>query len=357
MDGGAEFNNNIIKELLNLHKIEMHITTPYRHESNAPVERLHSTLLEMYRIVKTEHDLPPRLLMKYILIGYNETPHSTTQYKPRELINGHLCTKSPLLLNQDMTLMDLYMQNHRDRTTKIYEQVKNQIQQKKEQTINRINKDIPKPKVKPTDIVYLNKKIKNQTKSKPKNTGPYEVLEVSDKNIATIKHLKTHVTRANHLDNLMTTPLKVKSVLQIENGRLPSNEKTDFILHLVHDRYTLKDNEPSHYQGFAKLIALDTPYYEFILNKEKRIKTLKKGLYTITEGKTFGKTINIVCNKENCLEKLKSFLTLFEKQPMVYTIRMPAIGQGLFKRTEDEIKTVFSNHGTSKHTYIMHKIE
>lgn len=51
-DNGSEFQNEVVKGLLNAHNIKIHFTTPYHHESNSPVERLHSTLIEHLRILK-----------------------------------------------------------------------------------------------------------------------------------------------------------------------------------------------------------------------------------------------------------------------------------------------------------------
>lgn len=50
LDNGTEFNNETLKQILQLHKIEVHFVTPHNPESNGNIERLHSTLLEHLRI-------------------------------------------------------------------------------------------------------------------------------------------------------------------------------------------------------------------------------------------------------------------------------------------------------------------
>ncbi|KAK9719692.1 Integrase zinc binding domain [Popillia japonica] len=53
MDGGTEFTNELIRELLEKHKVRKehkHITTPYNPNSNSNIERVHSTLAEHVRI-------------------------------------------------------------------------------------------------------------------------------------------------------------------------------------------------------------------------------------------------------------------------------------------------------------------
>lgn len=70
MDGGTEFTNELVKELLEAHKIKIHITTPYNPNSNGCVERLHSTLIEHMRILKEQHkDEIIEKLMKLAIIG------------------------------------------------------------------------------------------------------------------------------------------------------------------------------------------------------------------------------------------------------------------------------------------------
>lgn len=49
-DSGAEFNNDLIKELMTMYKINLHISTP--NNPMAIVERFHSTIKEIYRLAK-----------------------------------------------------------------------------------------------------------------------------------------------------------------------------------------------------------------------------------------------------------------------------------------------------------------
>lgn len=58
-DNGGEFNNNLLKELLKTQKINVYFTTPRQHESNSPVERFHSTLIEHLRILKEKNKDTP----------------------------------------------------------------------------------------------------------------------------------------------------------------------------------------------------------------------------------------------------------------------------------------------------------
>ena len=96
MDNGIEFNNETVKELLKIHKINIHFGTPLHHKSNSIVERFHSTLIEHLRILRqTTSNCSAFQLMKYALIGYNNTIHSSTNFTPFELTFGHTNIRDP----------------------------------------------------------------------------------------------------------------------------------------------------------------------------------------------------------------------------------------------------------------------
>lgn len=40
-DNGREFSNETLKDILKMHNIKIHFTTPLHHESNSPLERFH----------------------------------------------------------------------------------------------------------------------------------------------------------------------------------------------------------------------------------------------------------------------------------------------------------------------------
>lgn len=52
VDSRKEFNNVILNDLLNFHKIKVHFTTSAQNESNGAVERFHSVNIEPLRILQ-----------------------------------------------------------------------------------------------------------------------------------------------------------------------------------------------------------------------------------------------------------------------------------------------------------------
>lgn len=53
-----------------MHQINIHFTTPLHHESNAPIERFHSTLIEHLRLLRNEYK-DDHNLIKHPIIAYN----------------------------------------------------------------------------------------------------------------------------------------------------------------------------------------------------------------------------------------------------------------------------------------------
>ncbi|KAK9739392.1 hypothetical protein QE152_g9012 [Popillia japonica] len=108
MDNGLEFNNAPLKELLKLYKIQVHYTTLQNPNSNALVERLHSTL-GILKNQKVGQDV--KQLMKLAILAYNSTNHTATEY----------------------------IQRHKERTKCLSDSIAKKMQGKKEQTIGRRN--------------------------------------------------------------------------------------------------------------------------------------------------------------------------------------------------------------------------
>lgn len=88
-DEGKEFRNNVFQEYCNLCKIEVHFTTNYNSNSNSPIERVHSTLLEKVRTAKSKNNKEsPKNLMITAVLVYNQSIHSTTGYTPFSFLYG-----------------------------------------------------------------------------------------------------------------------------------------------------------------------------------------------------------------------------------------------------------------------------
>ena len=72
MDGGKSFGTQDLTNFYKGHKIQTYLTATGRSEMNGTIERFHSTLLEIYRITKSEQkDMPIPDLVQSSVHKYN----------------------------------------------------------------------------------------------------------------------------------------------------------------------------------------------------------------------------------------------------------------------------------------------
>ncbi|EFA10868.1 hypothetical protein TcasGA2_TC001689 [Tribolium castaneum] len=147
VDRGGEFKNNTLENFCNLHKIELHYTTSKNSNSNFPVERFHSTLAEQIRCLKLERpNENTNTLMKYVIVGYNNSIHSTTNFTPFEVIKGHVDSLNPFELTEEKATSN-YIQNHKEKAKLLYDKIKNKLIEKKEMEHHRKNDDLKNAKL------------------------------------------------------------------------------------------------------------------------------------------------------------------------------------------------------------------
>jgi len=125
-DNGKEFNNIVIKEFLALHKINIHFTSIDNPNSNGQIERFHSTLIEHLRLLNLQKEYKNLILkdkIKYAMIGYNNTIHSATNYKPIDILFGHF-KSGEINLDLENYLSHNYVQNNEEKMQIIYKELK-----------------------------------------------------------------------------------------------------------------------------------------------------------------------------------------------------------------------------------------
>lgn len=90
-DSGTEFNNNLVKDLLNTYNIKIHTTCVDNPKSNGLIERFHSTIIEHLRILNQRQNFKQHNTFKKIqlaLIAYNNSINSITKFTPNEILYG-----------------------------------------------------------------------------------------------------------------------------------------------------------------------------------------------------------------------------------------------------------------------------
>lgn len=203
-DNGTEFKNETLKDLLKVHKINIHFTTPYHHESNAPIERLHSTLLEHIRLLKEQDkNSDINTLMRYAIIAYNSTIHSQTNFTPFELTLGHTDSRDPMLIIPTQVYSD-YIYTHKTNTQTLYDKIKETTLNKKQKQIDYHNKDKKTNEVKIGTTIYK-KNDNRDAKIKNKFLGPYTVSKILENGKLEILNTKNNKTEIIHKNETKIT--------------------------------------------------------------------------------------------------------------------------------------------------------
>lgn len=204
VDNGTEFKNSVITELLNLHKIKLHFCSPNHPQSNSPIERFHSTLIEHIRLLNTRGFLktPIRMKITYAVLAYNHSIHSVTKLKPIDVINGHISSDNPFDIDIDKILVNDYVNDHKEKTKLMYEKINQDLAGNKEKVITKLNENRDDPKVfQPQQKVFVKKHIRQ------KNANTFtKSTKIKDVNTEH-KTVSTETQNKVHMDNLKR-PLK-----------------------------------------------------------------------------------------------------------------------------------------------------
>lgn len=209
-DPGMEFNNQLIKEFLSLHKIERHIGTINNPNSMGLVERFHSTLIEIYRLAKYEQKCTDAAsIMSYSIMAYNHTIHSTTGLTPFEIVFGHTDTDNPFNVEFEKCYTQQLVKDHEKRTKFLYKHLAEKMTAMKERIRlkNGGENEIQLP-------IGSKVFVKDINKRKSKDKARYKkaiVLEEAQRNVVPIKvDVEKKDTRA-HIKNIKRPPQVVYS--------------------------------------------------------------------------------------------------------------------------------------------------
>lgn len=201
-DPGKEFNNDLLRELLDLYKIQLHISTPNNPNSTGIVERFHSTLIEIYRLAKYEKKCTDAAsVMSYSIMAYNHTIHSTTDLTPFELVFGHADSSNPIVTDFDKIYKQQLVKDHQKRTKYLYNYIYNKMHDKKQLVKNKKGGETI-TKLDSGDIIYTKDINTRKSKDKPRyhkakvlakvkrNIVPVEIRERETR--VPIKNIKRH---------------------------------------------------------------------------------------------------------------------------------------------------------------------
>lgn len=225
-DNGTEFQNALVKELMSLHKIDIHFVASQHPESNGLAERFHSTLIEHVRILSSRKEFKTadtRSKVNYAVLAYNNSIHSVSKLTPFELLYGHLNLKSLIDLDIEKTLAHDYLAQHKEKVQALYSRVADEIHCQKEKVMEVKNTNRSDPPEIPTEVFV--KTIQRQSKTKPKYN--LEDVKVVDPIMKTIQIRPRHHNTKDkaHLSNIKTPRKFYETKIQNAwNTDLPESE-------------------------------------------------------------------------------------------------------------------------------------
>lgn len=206
-DNGTEFKNEVVKDLLKTHNIKIHFTTPNHHESNSPVERLNSTLIEHIRILREKNkDTDLTTLMPYAVIAYNSTIHSSTGFTPYTLILGHTSSNDPMQLMPAQIFTE-YVNTHKTNTEALYNKIHQDSIHLKQKLIDKHNQNKTSQKLTIGCQIYK-KQDKRRGKLHNRFTGPFTLTKILENNKIEIENPKTKRKEILHINET-----KIKSIV------------------------------------------------------------------------------------------------------------------------------------------------
>lgn len=215
-DEGKEFKNKTFKEFCSLFKIELHFTTNYNSTSNSPIERVHSTILEKLRIIKSrnENETPSNLMTSAIVI-YNQSIHSATGYTPFTLLYGPYENLNAHEIDMDKTIFEIYNENRKTELIPFYEQ----LYQKQ---LNRGTKILENKNKNKETTIDITEPVVYFTRQRVRKTDPrYDKV-----NVTAINKNKIEGTReiSKRKTNINVRKIKrIKKTFPLQDGSDPSD--------------------------------------------------------------------------------------------------------------------------------------
>lgn len=202
-DRGREYENELIKELCTLLKIQHQTSTAYHHQTVGMIERCHRTMNEYLRVylegMLDEWDV----YAKYFAFSYNANKHSSTNevHSPYELVFAKNLTMPHEILNGDIEPVyntENYVKEAKFRLQSAHKQASETIDKFKAKTKILYDKGSKPLNIKEGDLVKV--VVEPYNKFMQKYKGPYKVVSIDNQN-ATIE-IENNKTYTLHKDRL-----------------------------------------------------------------------------------------------------------------------------------------------------------
>lgn len=210
-DGEQSLCSELLSELFQTYNIINHTTAPQHHKSNSDVERLHSTIQELYRLQR-DSDLDQNQKINFITHSYNNTTHSAINMTPFEVHFG----RKPKLRNFDnlKVAIQRYTNQQKQFSNELNKNIHDLLKKQKETRNDRINKNMRPPKTfKVGDIAYLKNSRAERHKTNSRFLGPFKILSCEPNN-----EYKLSNGRSYHIEELCVTDASLFSDTSSDNS-------------------------------------------------------------------------------------------------------------------------------------------
>lgn len=201
-DLGTEYVNELIRVITSLLKIEHAKSTAYHHETMGAVERSHRILNEYIRAYLNGNMAEWDVYARYFQFCYNTTPNALSNYRfsPFELLYGRKPNLPNDLLDGGVDPIynaDNYAKELKYRLQRAHFETRSIIDKIKIKNKANYDKNTNAVNFKIGDKV----KIKNEPYNKMKYiySGPFEIIDIIDKNISLDVNGKKYTVHANRL--------------------------------------------------------------------------------------------------------------------------------------------------------------
>jgi hypothetical protein len=219
-DNSTEFKTSLLIDFCKLHNIKLHFTTPGNSNSNSPVERLHSTLIENFRVLNLqEPKLSTKEAMKYAVLGYNNSVHSVTKQKPFDIISGRLNNIDPFNLTDEL-ILNQFISNKRDRLKTLYNKIYETSLTQKTHIIEKRNENREEPPThKPNSLAYIKNKGAKRNKAKQRHFKTKIFKDLGTK----VKTTKGKILHKSQLKKPHTNKSNLPGHRENDKERLPDD--------------------------------------------------------------------------------------------------------------------------------------
>lgn len=171
-DEGREFKNKTFTEYCKMNKIDLHFTTVNNPNSNSPIERFHSSILEKLRILKLKNpnENPANLMITATLI-YNQSIHSATGFSPFHLLYGPY--DKPPEFDLTMTVYEQYNEKRKQEILPFFDHIYERNKDKAQKKLTKLNENRRDPPDLKQKEVYVER-------NRPRKTDPpFEKITVA----------------------------------------------------------------------------------------------------------------------------------------------------------------------------------